>query len=150
MLVRGNKGFTLIELLIVIAIIVILAAVLIPNLLGARNRAQITSLIAELRGISTAMETYSLDIGRYPALATDGVLANFTRDYMGGKTPVVPWNRTVILPGHYVLGTDDQTFNVTIQVPTGGLLSAMRLLSNVANATHVQLTHDQGIIFIIP
>lgn len=62
---KSAKGFTLIELLIVIAIIAILAAVLIPNLLGARQRAYKAQAIACAKQIATAQEVYQIDNQSY-------------------------------------------------------------------------------------
>ncbi len=62
-----KEGFTLIELLIVIAIIGILAAVLIPNLLNARERAFSTGAQSCLKELSTLEETYQVDYQQYAA-----------------------------------------------------------------------------------
>ena len=70
---RKNRGFTLIELLIVVAIIGIIAAIAIPNLLNAINRGRQKRTMADIRTIGTACEAYAVDNSAYPAIAT-GVL----------------------------------------------------------------------------
>src|SRR3989338_271196 len=54
----GRKGFTLVEIMIVVAIIALLAAIAIPNLLRARHNANESAAIAALRTLSTAEESY--------------------------------------------------------------------------------------------
>jgi len=63
---RKNRGFTLIELLIVVAIIGIIAAIAIPNLLNAINRGRQKRSMADIRTIGTATEAYAVDMAFYP------------------------------------------------------------------------------------
>src|SRR5437868_6263434 len=68
-----QKGFSLIELLIVVAIILIIAAIAIPNLLRARIAANESSAAASVRTIATAELTYETSYQAYaPSLAALG------------------------------------------------------------------------------
>jgi prepilin-type N-terminal cleavage/methylation domain-containing protein len=70
----NKKGFTLVELLIVVAIIGIIAAIAIPNLLDAMNRSRHKRSSADIRSIGTGVESYKVDsFGNCPAQALGDV-----------------------------------------------------------------------------
>ncbi len=70
----GRSGrlpaFTLIELLIVVAMIGILAAIAVPNFIQAQIRSKVARAKADLKSISTALESYYLDQKAYPIART--------------------------------------------------------------------------------
>ena len=80
-----KRAFTLIELLIVVAIIGILAAIAVPNFLNAQIRARIARVQGDFQALSTALEMYRLDNGRYISRAYN---ISWPRRFFPLTTPV--------------------------------------------------------------
>ena len=62
----NTKGFTLIEIMVVIVILCILAAVVVPNIMGRPDEARITKAKQDVRALETALDLYKLDNFNYP------------------------------------------------------------------------------------
>jgi len=66
-ILRGERGFTFIEIMVVVAILAILAALVVPRIMGRTDDAKRTAAKVQIRNIEGALQLYKLDNGVYPS-----------------------------------------------------------------------------------
>lgn len=75
---RKHAGFTLLEVMVVMVIIGILAALIVPNVMGRLDDAKIVAAKSDIAGLSQGLKLYRLDNGRYPT-SEQGLAALVTK-----------------------------------------------------------------------
>ena len=107
----NNKGFTLIDLLVVRIIIGLLAALVGPRFIRQEEKAKVKAAKAQIELLSTALDTFRLDVGRYPtsqegleALRTQpGGVERWDGPYLKKEVPADPWGKPYVYksPGEH-------------------------------------------------
>jgi general secretion pathway protein G len=96
---RQLRGFTLLELLVVIVIIGLLAAYVGPKYFSQLGKSEITVTKAQIEAFEKALDTFRLDVGRYPTteeglaalLAQPANLTKWNGPYLKKDIPQDPW-----------------------------------------------------------
>ncbi|MFQ5853006.1 MAG: type II secretion system major pseudopilin GspG [Candidatus Binatia bacterium] len=104
-------GFTLIELLVVMVIIGLLATLVAPRFLRQEEKAKVKVAGAQIELLGTALDTFRLDVGRYPTTQEGlealrrqpGGLERWDGSYLKKEVPLDPWGKPYVYrsPGEH-------------------------------------------------
>ena len=103
---NGERGFTLVELLVVMAILVMIAGLVTPRVIGYLGKSRVKAAKIQIESVATSLELYRLDVGGYPStnqglsalLARPENVTNWNGPYLRANAlPVDPWGE----PFHY-------------------------------------------------
>lgn len=111
---RIRRGFTLIELVVVILILAILAALIVPRIVGRSDDAMRARALTDIKTLTGMVTLYRTDVGEYPeslmdlrtrpADGADGWRGPYTEK----EIPTDPWGNEY----DYVVSSDGETFSI--------------------------------------
>ena len=123
-----QSGFTLIEVMVVIVILGVLAALIVPNVMGRGEKAKVDTTVIKLQSIAGSLDQYKLDNGKYPSMQDGGLDALVNKPataknwlpggYVKGGFPKDSWENDLqyVVPGSegrafdlYSFGADGQS-----------------------------------------
>ena len=125
-----SRGFTLLEVMVVIVILGILASMVVPNLMGSQERANMQKAVSDINALETSLSMYKMDNYDYPtteqgleALVQKPSSSPEPKNYQnggylkGGKMPVDAWDNEFLYfedKGKYEIISLGSSINITL------------------------------------